>query len=113
MLRSRPEPDPLKARRRQLAEQERLLAERMSRLTQELNEDASAPVAVKKNEPPVWRLEEETAPRRAPETVAAPVRVLGRQRQRDMIIFFLCTALLVAICLLVAWLWKTHVPSGD
>ena len=56
----RDEPDSLRAKRRKLEEQERLLAERMSRLTQELR-DGPSPEKEKTVEPPVWRMEEETA----------------------------------------------------
>jgi hypothetical protein len=111
---SRSEPDPLKARRRQLAEQERLLAERMSQLSQELQGDW-AKTAGKKGglEPPVWRMEDEATRYTSPETPALRGRALARQRQRDMMIFFLCTALLLAIMGLVFWLWKTHAHSPD
>ena len=64
MLRPRKEPDPLSGKRRLLAEQERLLAERMAnqlnrRLANNGEEETGPPKPV---EPPVWRLEED-APR--------------------------------------------------
>jgi hypothetical protein len=107
---SRPEPDPLKARRRQLAEQERELAQRMARLTHELRHGAP-PAAGAAVEPPVWRMEEEGRAALPPETTATR-RPLARQRRRDKVIFFLCSGVLLVIVGLVFWLWKTHVAGA-
>ena len=106
---TRNEPDPLKARKQQLAEQERQLAERMSRLNEELR-NGGEPLAAGKNkvpEPPIWRLEEETS-RRVPELASARRRNLARQRQRDMVVFFLCIVLLLVATGIFIWLWKVH-----
>ena len=111
---TRHEPDPLKARRRQLAEQERLLAERMSQLTRELKGDSDEAIAAGKKaaEPPVWRMEEDITAPRPFEPPASRRKGLARQRQRDRVIFFLCTAVLLAIIGLVIWLWKTRVEGS-
>ena len=96
-------PDPFKDKRRVLAEQERLLAERMSRLRQEL-ERSGEPLAedLKPVEPPVWRMEEDTQSRRAAEPT------LARQRNRDMIWFFIILIVLVAILLIGLWVVYVH-----
>ncbi len=108
----RSEPDPIKARRRQLAEQERLLAERMAQLNRQLH-DGPAPVAKKVPEPPVWRMEDETLQPTLPEPGPTGRRVLARQRRRDKVIFFLCMAFLFALILVVAWFWsRLHTPVG-
>jgi hypothetical protein len=109
------EPDPLKARRLQLAEQERRLAEQMSRLNHELEHGSTPDPAAepKPAEPPVWRMEEESPRRSAPESVSARRRNLARQRQRDRFVFFLCMALLLIVLGVVLWVWKTHMgPQG-
>jgi hypothetical protein len=109
---SRPDPDPLEARRRHLARQERLLAERMSRLTHELQHGADVPPsAVKPPEPPVWRMEDDARPPRA--TEPAGKRNLGRQRQRDMILFFVVLGLLLVATVFFIWLWKTHLHISE
>jgi hypothetical protein len=106
---TRNEPDPLREKRRQLEEQERLLAERMAQLTQKLQEGDAPPGEAKAPEPPVWRLEEgSTAARLAPELTPSRRRNLGRQRQRDMFLFFLCIVLLLIATGIFYWLWETH-----
>jgi hypothetical protein len=107
---SRSEPDPLKERRRQLAAQERELAKRMARLTHELKHGAP-PTKNAAVEPPVWRMEEEGRATIPPE-MSATRRPLARQRRRDKVIFFLCSAVLLVIVGLVFWLWKTHVAGA-
>jgi hypothetical protein len=110
---SRSEPDAIKARRRQLAEQERLLAERMARLSAELHHEPGAPEPKPAPELPVWRLEDE-APKPLPgETGPAVPRVLARQRRRDKVIFFLCIAFLLALILIVAWFWSGMRSTGN
>jgi hypothetical protein len=114
--RSHRESDPLKAKRRQLEEQERLLAEKMSRLTHELQHGPDLPPAEGKKpapEPPVWRMEDDPAPRRASEPTPARKRNLARQRQRDRLIFFIVFGCLLAVTAIVLWLWKTHVPASE
>jgi hypothetical protein len=108
MPRPRDEPESLRARRRQLAQQERLLAERMSRLNQELLEGgkgaSSPPKAV---EPPVWRLEDEAGA----EASSAPRRNLARERRRDKILFFLFVGVLLIASCFFFWLYQTHLRA--
>jgi hypothetical protein len=106
---SRSEPDPIKAKRRQLAERERLLAARMAQLNQELH-DGPAPVEKKMPEPPVWRMEDETPKPAASDVVPGAPRVLARQRRRDKVIFFLCIAFLFVLILVVVCFWN-HVHA--
>jgi hypothetical protein len=109
---NRPEPDPIKARRRQLADQEKLLAERMARLTHQLH-DGSATKPKKASEPPVWRMEDEAQKSAASDPISGAPRVLARQRRRDKVIFFLCIALLLVLVLIVAWFWNhVHAVGG-
>ncbi len=110
---SRNDPDPLKAKRRQLAEQARLLAEKMSRLAYELQHGTQPPPATKPAEPPVWRMEEDGTPRSGPEPAATRKRNLARQRRRDMFIFFLCMVLLLIATGFFIWLSKTHLRGED
>jgi len=112
---SRNEPDPLKARRQQLAEQERRLAEQMARLHHEL-EHGVAPGPgdeVKPVEPPVWRMEEDLPRRVAVDPTAARKRNLARQRQRDRFVFFIFVAVLLVVAGIVLWVWKTHLPGPE
>lgn len=113
MPRPRDEPDSLKAKRRQLAEQERILSERMSRLAQELRDGPDAAPSNKPVEPPVWRLEEETSARPAAEPILPRGRNLARQRQRDKILFFLFIALLLVVMCIFFWVYRTHSHGGD
>jgi hypothetical protein len=107
----RKDPDSIEHKRRQLARQERLLAEQMSRLSAQLrrggaafDEDPARPI-----EPPVWRLEEDGRhPRRVPELSPQPKRNLGRQRQRDMIIFFIMLGALLIVGFMVYLLLHLH-----
>lgn len=108
---NRSDSDPIKARRRQLAEQEKLLAERMAQLNRELHAGPDAPEAKKAPEPPVWRMEDETQRSVASENPPTAPRVLARQRRRDKVIFFLCIAFLLALILVVAWFWS-HVHGA-
>ena len=110
---SRSEPDPIKARRRQLAEQERFLAERMAQLNRELHAGPDAPAGKKAPEPPVWRMEDEAQKSAATEAGPGAPRVLARQRRRDKAIFFLCIAFLLGLILIVAWFWNhLHAPGN-
>ncbi len=105
-------PDPLEARRRQLAEQERLLAEQRQRLHDELRgsgEDA------KPAEPPVWRMEDDNRHERAADPTPARKRHLGRQRQRDMVLFFIFILVLIivlAVVFLIAYVHNTTPATG-
>jgi len=114
MLRPRKEPDPLHGRRKLLAEQEKLLAERMSKLHQKLarngeEEDPNDPP--KPPEPPVWRLEEDV--QRLPRNTAPSVnkRVLNRQKRNDQILFLIMMVALVVVVLLVLALARSHLPG--
>ena len=108
---NRNDPDPIEARRRQLAEQERLLAEQMSRLTEELHSGETLPENSKPSGPPVWRMEEDSHPHRVAEPTPARKRNLARQRQRDMILFFIVLGVLLLALGIVLWVWHTHSPS--
>jgi hypothetical protein len=103
----RDEPDPLRAKRKQLAEQERLLEERMSRLSQELRDGPSA--ERKAVEPPVWRMEEESGA----EASSVRRRNLARQRRRDKILFFLFIGVLLAVTCVFIWVYQTHLRGSD
>src|SRR5277367_6642712 len=106
---NRNDPDPLDARRRQLAEQERLLAEQRQRLTEELLQAGELSSAnVKPVEPPVWRLEEDGRHPRAAEPAPARKRNLARQRQRDMILVFGLVILLLIVVVIVFWIAHVH-----
>jgi hypothetical protein len=108
----RNEPDPLENRRRQLAEQERLLSQQRRLLTEKLKSGDAA--SVKRAEPPVWRMEDDSPAPRAPEIGTARKRNLGRQRQSDMILFFVFIAvlLIVGIVLWVVYVHSTAVVNG-
>ena len=114
MPRPRDEPDSLRDKRRQLAEQERLLNERMARLARELQEGPDAGAAKKALEPPVWRLEEEgPASHRPADPNPAKVRNLARQRQRDKILFFIFIAVALVATFIFIWLYRTHAHGTD
>jgi hypothetical protein len=102
-------PDPFEDKRRKLAEQQRLLAERMAQLRGELQHSGD-PLAseLKPAEPPVWRMEDDTLPRRAADPTPARKRNLARQRQRDMIWFFLFLIVLVVALSIVLWVAYVH-----
>jgi hypothetical protein len=102
----RNEPDPLETRRRQLAEQERLLSEQRRQLTEKLRSSDLA--AAKRAEPPVWRMEDDSPAPRTLEPSAARRRNLGRQRQNDMILFFVFIAVLLIVGIV---LWVVYVHS--
>jgi hypothetical protein len=102
-------PDPFEDKRRSLAEQERLLAERMAQLRGEL-EHSGDPLAsdLKPAEPPVWRMEEDTVSRRAADPTPARKRNLAHQRRRDMIWFFIILIGFLAVLLIVLWIAYVH-----
>ena len=103
----RDESDPLRAKRRELAEQERLLAAQMSKLTDELRDGPEA-AARKAAEPPIWRMEDEGRGAHAPEMSPAKRRDLARQRRQDKILFFLFIALLLLVTGVFIWVYETH-----
>jgi hypothetical protein len=107
---NRNDSDPIENKRRQLAEQERLLAEQMSRLTEELYQSGqSNSIDSKSTEPPIWRMEDDThAVQRIPEPPVARKGVLARQRQRDMLLFFLFIGLFLFVLIIVIWVFYTH-----
>ncbi len=103
---SRNEPDPLDALRRKLAEQERQLAELKYQLEESLRQSEEPPAAgvLKPSEPPVWRLEEENHDLRGPaEPTPARKRNLARQRQRDMILFFIIVGIFLVVVIIAVW----------
>ena len=108
----RNDPDPLEARRRLLAEQERLLAEQRKRLTEQLNGNGDAPSdSIKRAEPPVWRMEEDVRQVGLGASSPARHRNLARQRQRDMMLFFIFFALLFIVLVIVLWIAYAHGSS--
>lgn len=111
---NRNDPDPLEARRRQLAEQERHLAEQMSQLTEELNQAGEPiPEEIKPPEPPVWRMEDDALSHRMIEPTPTRKRNLARQRQRDMILFFICIGALLAALGIFLWLHAHFLSSNN
>ncbi len=110
---NRNDPDPIEIKRRQLAEQERLLAEKMSQLTEELHQSGNPlPPDPKSLEPPVWRREDEAPVHRTLEPTPARKGALARQRQRDMVLFFIFVGLFLFVVAIVIWLFYTHVNNG-
>jgi hypothetical protein len=106
---NRNDPDPLEARRRQLAEQERLLSEERKRLTEQLHQSGESPSAnVKPAEPPVWRMEEDGPHERVTDPTPARKRNLARQRQRDRILVFGLIILLLIVLVIVLWVAYVH-----
>ena len=103
--------DPLEARRRKLAEQERLLSEQMSRLTEELQHSGEPPPAeAKPVEPPVWRREEDGLFHRRVDPAPKNKAPLARQRQRDRMLVFIAIGVLLIVVMIV--LWIAHVHNG-
>ena len=103
MPRFRKESDPLAHKRQFLAEQERLLSERMSKLSDQLERGGEEAGPAKPAEPPVWRLEEDHPVAKARAAESAVRRAgLGKQRQRDKILFFITIgALFIAVIIFV------------
>ena len=95
---NRNDPDPLETRRRQLAEQERLLSEQRRRLTEQLHPTGESTTRVKPAEPPVWRMEDDGHHVRIVEPTP---RHLARQRQRDMVLFFIFIIVFIFIVILI------------
>ncbi len=100
--------DPIEEKRRRLAEQERLLAERMSRLREDLSQ-SGRPAPELKPEPPVWRMEEEGhSPHRPARPAPARKRNLARQRQRDMVLFFILIFVLILVAAIALYIAKVR-----
>jgi len=111
---NRNDPDPLEARRRQLAEQERHLAEQMSRLTDELHHAGEPiPDEIKPAEPPVWRMDDDALSHRLVEPQPTRRRNLARQRQRDMALFFVCIVALVIALVIFLWLHAYFIAPNN
>ena len=96
-------PDPLEDMRRKLAEQERLLAEQVSRLHEQLDPNGAAASAAKPVEPPVWRLEDDGISPRPGDGMLPRKRNLARQRQRDKMLFFIALAVLIVVVIIFLW----------
>lgn len=107
-------PDPLEARRRQLDEQQRLLREQREKLHDELR-GSNDPAATKAAEPPVWRMEDDGHSVLPAEPTPARKRHLARQRQRDMVLFFLFIGVLVVVLVvafIIAYAHNTASATG-
>jgi hypothetical protein len=105
MPKRRDDSNPLEAKRRLLEEQERLLAQKREELRARIASGGVAPVAARNEEPPVWRMEDEPHEH---ELEPPPYRHLARQRRRDMVIFFACIALLLAVIAVLLWVVWVH-----
>jgi hypothetical protein len=105
---NRNDPDPLEARRRQLAEQERLLVEQRKRLTELLQESSESGANVKPAEPPVWRMEEDSLSQRVTDPAPVRKRNLARQRQRDMVLCIIFIVVLLIVLGIVLWVAHVH-----
>ena len=103
MPQRRNDPDPLKDMRRKLAEQERIIAQKLARIDQGLDPNAPDPADAKPSEPPVWRLEEDGHVDRPIEVTPNRKRHLARQRQRDMLLFFIALGILIIVLAAVIW----------
>jgi ferric-dicitrate binding protein FerR (iron transport regulator) len=106
MPRNRDDSSPLEAKRRQLEEQERLLAQKRRELKEQLESNGS-PAAAKIDEPPVWRMEDEHDERPL-EPTPARRRHLARQRRRDRLIALACIALLLIVLVVLLWVAWVH-----
>jgi hypothetical protein len=104
MPKNRDDSNPLEAKRRQLEQQERLLAQKRQELKEQLESRGAPAAAARIDEPPVWRMEDEHTDDPA-ETSGVRPRHLARQRQRDMIVFLVCGVLLIVIVVLVWVAW--------
>ncbi len=100
----RDDPDPLEARRRQIAEQEKMLAEQRRKLTEEIQSSG----VVKRPEPLVWRNEDDPPAARKTEPTPSRRRHLARQRQRDMIAAVGLIILFLIVVGLVVWIAYVH-----
>src|ERR1700748_1657284 len=106
MPRRRNDPDPFDDKRRKLAEQERIIAEKMARISEGLDPDGP-PTPPEPTEPPVWRLEEDAASR--PSDAPLPLkRHLARQTQRDMMLFFIALGVLIIVMTILVWVAAVH-----
>jgi len=105
---NRNDPDPLEARRRHLAERERLLSEERRRLTEQLQPGAGSAGHAKPAEPPVWRMEEDGRQHRVTESPRARKRNLARQTRRDMIVVFGLIILFLIVLFIVLWVAYVH-----
>ncbi len=110
MPKKRDDSSPLEAKRRLLEEQERLLAQKRRELKEQLESKGApeAAAAARADEPPVWRMEDD-----AQDYDAEPARFrhLARQRRRDMVVFFACIVLLLAVIGVLLWVICAHTPT--
>ncbi len=115
MPKKRDDSNPLEAKRRQLEQQEKLLAQKRAQLKAQL-ESGGAPetaAATKAEQPPVWRMEDEPNDF---DHVPVRYRHLARQRRRDMIVFFACIGLLLIVIVVLVWVIYIHTaaaPAGS
>ena len=105
---NRNEPDPLEAKRRLLAEQERALAAQRRQLSEQLRTGELPSGQVKPAEPPVWRMEDDHGSSRDVDPTPARKRHLARQTQRDMILFFIFIVVLIIVIGAVVWVVYVH-----
>ena len=108
MPKRRDDSNPLEAKRRQLEEQERLIAQKRDELKARITSGGAPPASARSEEPPVWRMEDEPHEH---ELEPAPYRHLARQRRRDMVIFFACIALLLAVIAVLLWVVWVHTST--
>jgi hypothetical protein len=95
--------DPFDEKRRKLAEQEKLLAEQMAQLKNEMSGSGHASGEAKA-EPPVWRMEEDSfSSHRSTDPAPVRKRNLARQRQRDMMLFFILIGALLVVVTIALW----------
>lgn len=112
MPKNRDDSSPLETKRRLLEQQERVLAQKRRELKQQLESGGTPPeaaAAARIDEPPVWRMEDEPD-----EHDAEPARYrhLARQRQRDMVVFFACIALLLIVIAVLLWVVWIHTATA-
>jgi hypothetical protein len=108
MPKFRDDSNPLEAKRRQLEQQEKLLAQKRAELKAQLESRGEPEIAARVDEPPVWRMEEETHER---DVEPARYRHLARQRRRDRAIFFACIALLLVVIAVLVWVMYVHAAA--
>ena len=106
------DPHPLEVRRRQLAERERILAQQMERLREELAQSGEPPPEqLKPIEPPIWRMEDDA--HHAADPMPVRKRNLARQRQRDMMFFFLFIGVLLVVVFIVLWVLHSSTSTNS
>jgi hypothetical protein len=113
---NRNESDPLEARRRQLAELEKNLAEQRRRLLDQMQPPSgTSSDQIPRAEPLVWRNEDDGPLARKVEPTAARKRNLARQTRRDMILAITLILLLLVVLVIGFWIAHAHttaLPTG-